>query len=347
MKAILIKQFVSDLADLQVSDIAPPKQDKSKIQVQITHAAVTHVDQLYAQGLHQNNKRHIKPPFILGNEFSGIVTESNPLSPFKPGDRVFGGALGAYAEHANVSADTLRTVPQAWSNLQACAVGSSGAISYGALISVAGLRRGECVLILGASGGLGVMAIQIAKAVGARVIAVVGGEDKADMVRKIGADEVVSYRDVDWEESVRGKTAGGDGVEVVYDAVDQLTERVGMVRSALKCIKYRGRIVIVGFAAREGKMEQVAMNRVLLKGAAIYGYRFGEDGRRDPRRVVDAWEGFMRLVDCGKVGPVVYERSYDGLGEVARALLDVREHKTWGRAVVKVRSEGEQSKVKL
>lgn len=93
-------------------------------------------------------------------------------------------------------------------------------------------------------------------------------------------------------------------------------------------------------------MEQVAMNRILLKGAAVQGYRFGEDGRRDPQRSVDAWEGFMQLVDNGKIKPVVYEQSYDGLGEVGRALADVREHKTWGRAVVKIGADG-ASRTKL
>ncbi|CAI6336841.1 unnamed protein product [Periconia digitata] len=329
MKAILVNSFVKDLADLQVSDTLLPDTDDSKVKVQVTHAAVTHVDQLYAQGLHQNNKRHIQPPFILGSEFAGVVTRSNASSSFKAGDRVFGGALGAYAEHISVEPNSLRRIPQAWSNREACAVGSSGAISYGALVSVAGLKRDESVLVLGASGGLGVMAVQIAKAMGARVIAVVGDEEKAEMVRWIGADDVVSYQETGWEDRVKSKTRDGEGVDVVYDAV-------GMVHSALKCIRYRGRIVIVGFAARGGSMEEVAMNRVLLKGATIHGYRFGEDGRQDPKRVTYAWEGFMQLVDSGKISPVAYKETYRGLENVARALEDVREHRAWGRAVVDI-----------
>ena len=187
--------------------------------VKITHAAVTHVDMLYAQGLHQNNRRHVKPPFILGTEYAGIVTSSPPSSQFKPGTRVFGGGLGSFAETICVDEVGMRKVPEQWSNAEACAVGASGAVGWGSLLEVAKLKKGETVLILGASGGLGVMAVQIAKTVGARVIAVVGSDDKENIIREVGADEVVSYREEGWEETVRSKTEDGQGVHVVYDAI--------------------------------------------------------------------------------------------------------------------------------
>lgn len=226
---------------------------------------MTHVDLLYAQGLHQNNKRHVQPPFILGTEFSGIVTAAPPASLFKPGARVFGGGLGSFAEEICVAEGSVRHVPDQWTNAEACAVGASGAISYGALIGVTRVRAGETVLVLGASGGLGVMAIQIAKAFGAKVIAVVGDAEKGEMVKKIGADAVVDYHAAKWEERVRDLTIGKQGVEVVYDAI-------GAVESGLKCLKYRGRLVVVGFAARGGKMENIRANRILLKSAMVHGY---------------------------------------------------------------------------
>lgn len=208
----------------------------------------------------------MKPPFILGNEFSGIVIESPPSSAFKPGSRVFGGSIGSYAEEICVSEDAVRAVPPQWSNAEACAVGASGAVSYGALISVAQLKAGETALILGASGGLGVMAVQIAKSVGAKVIAVVGGAEKTDMLKNIGADAVVNYKEEgSWEEKVRKLTDKGDGVDVVYDGI-------GAVESGVKCLKYRGRLVIVGFAARGGVMENVRANRILLKSVMVHGY---------------------------------------------------------------------------
>ena len=133
------------------------------------------------------------------------------------------------------------------------------------MISVAQLKAGETVLVLGASGGLGVMAVQIAKAVGARVIAVVGGEEKAEIVKRVGADEVVDYGVEGWEARVKALGNGGEGVDVVYDGI-------GAVESGIRCLRYRGRLVVVGFAARGGKMENLKVNKILLKGVAVFGY---------------------------------------------------------------------------
>lgn len=233
--------------------------------IRITHAAVTHVDLLYAQDLHQNNKRHVQPPFILGTEFSGIVTAAPSTSAFKPGARVFGSGLGSFAEEICVEEASVRHVPNQWTNAEACAVGASGAVSFGALVGITQVKAGETVLVLGASGGLGVLAIQIAKALGAKVVAVVGDAEKGEMARRIGADAVVNYHDAKWEEQVIDLTHEKQGVEVVFDAI-------GAVESGLKCMKYRGRLVVVGFAARGGKMESVRANRILLKSAMVHGY---------------------------------------------------------------------------
>lgn len=290
---------------------------------------MTHVDLLYAQGLHQNNRRHVKPPFILGNEFAGIVTSAPPSSSLKPGSRVFGGGLGSYAEFICVPDSSVRPVPEQWSLAEACAVGASGAVSYGALVGVAQVKGGETVLVLGASGGLGVMAIQIAKALGAKVIAVVGSKEKANVVRAVGADDVVDYHDDKWEERVKALTKDGAGVDVVYDGI-------GAVESGVKCLKYRGRLIIVGFAARDGNIENIRANRILLKSVMVHGYRFGEDGRHDPQRTKDVWDGFMKLVQEGKIQPLIYKESYRGLQSITTAMEDARTHKTWGRAVLTI-----------
>jgi NADPH:quinone reductase-like Zn-dependent oxidoreductase len=314
----------------------PKPNENTNLTIKITHAAVTHVDLLYAQGLHQNNKRHVQPPFILGTEFAGVVTSSSSLQ-FPKGTKVFGGGLGAYAESICVPGASVRRVPSQWSLAEACAVGASGAVSYGALVSIANVKKDETVLVLGASGGLGVMAIQIAKALGAKVIAVVGSEEKAEVVKGIGADGVVSYKDERWEDRVKELTEGGEGVDVVYDAI-------GAVESGVKCLKYRGRLVIVGFAARNGNVENVRANRILLKSVMVHGYRFGEDGRHDPQRTKDVWNGFMQMVEEGKIRPVIYDEEYRGLGSVVRALEDARTHKAWGRAVLRIDEEGEGGK---
>jgi NADPH:quinone reductase-like Zn-dependent oxidoreductase len=327
---------VQDLGDLKPKDVPDPKSSSNDtLTIKITHAAVTHVDLLYAQGLHQNNRRHVKPPFILGNEFSGIVTSSPPSSLLKPGARVFGGGLGSYAESICVTESAVRRFPEQWSLAEACAVGASGAVSYGALVSVAQTKSGETVLVLGASGGLGVMAIQVAKALGAKVIAVVGNEEKAEVVRRIGADGVVHYHEEKWEDKVKALTENGEGVDVVYDAI-------GAVESGVKCLRYRGRLVIVGFAARGGEMEEIRANRILLKSVMVHGYRFGEDGRHDPQRTKDVWDGFMKLVEQGKIQPVIYKEMYRGLESVSKALEDAQSHKAWGRAVLRIDEKAEQ-----
>lgn len=113
----------------------------------------------------------------------------------------------------------MRRVPDNWSNAEACAVGASGVVSWASLVATAKLQKGETVLILGASGGLGIMAVQIAKALGAKVIAVVRDKQKAKLVRVYGADEAVRYNIAGWEDKVKELTEGGEGVDVVYDAV--------------------------------------------------------------------------------------------------------------------------------
>lgn len=207
----------------------------------------------------------MQPPFTLGTEFSGIITRAHSTSLIKPGTRVFGGGLGSFAEEICVDEASVRRVPQRWSNAEACAVGASGAVSYGALVGVADVKRGETVLVLGASGGLGVMAVQIAKALGAKVIAVVGNAEKAEVVKGIGANDVIDYHEEKWEDKVKELTPDKQGVDVVYDGI-------GAVESGIKCLKYRGRLVIVGFAARGGKMENIRANRILLKSAMVHGY---------------------------------------------------------------------------
>jgi transcription elongation factor SPT5 len=213
-------------------------------------------------------------------------------------------------------------------------VGASGAVSYGALVGVANVKRGETVLVLGASGGLGVMAVQIAKALGAKVIAVVGNAEKAEVVKEIGADDVVDYHDTEWEDKVKELTSDKQGVDVVYDGI-------GALESGIKCLKYRGRLVIVGFAARGGKMEIVRANRILLKSAMVHGYRFGEDGRHDPQRTKAVWDGFMSMVDNGKIQPVIYKEQYQGLEAVPKALEDANNHRPWGRAILRIDDNAE------
>lgn len=179
------------------------------------------------------------------------------------------------------------------------------------------------------------MAVQIAKALGGRVIALVGANaGKTRMLERLGVETCVRYDLPNWEEEVK-KVTGGEGVNLVYDAV-------GMIESSLKCFAYNGRVVIVGFAGRHGDIEKVRANRMLLKSAVVMGYRFGEHGRRFPQQVKDIWKSFDDMVAKGDIKAVVYDEVYRGLDDVPRAMMDMEKRKVWGRVVVEVGDEGHQ-----
>lgn len=268
-------------------------------------------------------------------DFAGTVAQAPLSSGFEKGDRVYGSAMGAFAEYVGIDVrkgtGSIRKVPKGWSLAEACSVGASGATSLGCFQRAGGIKQGDWVLVTGASGGLGTMAVQIARAQGARVVALAGKDiHKEKMLKEIGAEICVRYDLPNWEEKVKELTGGG--VNLVYDAV-------GMVESSLKCCAYGGTVIIVGFAGRGGDIEKVRANRMLLKSAAVMGYRFGEHGRRDPETVRKIWKEFDAMVDEGKIKAVVYSQAYLGLDSVGRAMNDLATHKVRGRAVVKIAEE--------
>jgi len=279
------------------------------------------------RGKHQNNRSLVRPPFNLGLEFAGTVISSAPSSPFRPGDRVFGGGLGGFAEYICASEDSLQLIPSQWSFAAAAGIGATAPVSYGALVIRAAIKEGDTVLVHAAAGGLGMMAVQIAKAVGARVIATASSTEKLDAARRFGADECVNYTTNEkWWDEVN-KLTSGEGVDVVYDSV-------GLVGDSLRCLKWKGKILIIGFAGREGNLESVAMNRVLLKQAQIMGYRFGMTHRMDPAETARVWRGLKDLWEKGLLKPTIFDREYKSLQSVVPAMKDLSARKVWGKAVI-------------
>lgn len=335
MKAVQVTKFVENYSDLTVASIPSPASAPDTILVRVHAAGVNFVDTLYARGKHQNNRSLVLPPFTLGLEFAGTVLSAPASSSWKPGDRVFGGSLGSYAEQIRVAPSVLHAIPDGWSFPAAAGLAATLPVSYGALVTRGGLKKGETVLVLGAAGGLGCMAVQVAAAAGCKVIGVAAGAEKGHVVRDCGAEHVVDYSsDKEWWKKVLSLT-GGRGVDVVYDSV-------GMVHESLKCIAHRGRILIVGFAGRDEKnLESVAVNRVLLKQVSLIGYRYGESLRRDPEENRQIWEELAAVVKSGKIRPVLYDEKYDGLEAVPRALQAIAERKVWGKAVITIPSSAE------
>ena len=203
---------------------------------------------------------------------------STPASarPFPPGTPVFGEASGCFAEQLAVNPSALHRVPDGWSLLDAAGVAATLPVAYGALVLRGRVRAGETVLVLGAAGGLGIMAVQVAAALGCRVIGVVSTETKCKVVRGLAQDleledgsltciDSSAAKGKEWWELVMEKTENR-GVDVAFDPV-------GLVDMSLKCLAHRGRILITGFAGRDAaSMENIKMNRVLLKQAELIGY---------------------------------------------------------------------------
>ncbi|KAH8906195.1 NAD(P)-binding protein [Coniochaeta sp. PMI_546] len=358
MKSIIVDKFIKNLDDLTVTTAPtpPPSPSPDTITIQIKSTALNYVDLLYARGQHQNNRTHVHPPFTLGLEFSGLVLSSPPSSPWPPGTPVFGDSPGSFTTHLvlplgpNLSSSSVHRIPPGWTFRAAAGIPATLPVSYGALVLRAGLTEGETVLVHGAAGGLGVMAVQVALAAGAaRVFCTARGGRKCAVVAELGevhpsyagrvrcfdtSSSSSSTGGGEWWEAVVAET-GGRGVDVVFDSV-------GLVDRSLKCLAHRGRVLVVGFAGRDkDSMEGIKMNQVLLKQAQVIGYRYGETHRRWPEEKARIWRELWPLIDEGKIRPVVYDEVYKGLESVPRALKDLEERKVWGKAVVQVDQEEE------
>ena len=204
--------------------------------------------------------------------------------------------------------------------------------SYAALVTRAHVKKGDWVLVHAAAGGVGLAAVQVAKAMGARVIATAGTERKLEVAKSYGAEIGVLYTDAGWLDVVR-KVTKDKGVDVVFDPV-------GMVEASLKVVAWNGRIVIVGFAA--GQVEKVAMNRVLLKNVSLVGVHWGRYAREEPEVVEEVWKGLGEMMADGSFkGTVFTDREFVGLETVGEALGMLGGRETWGKVVVKVPQEGE------
>ncbi|KAI1823235.1 zeta-crystallin [Xylaria intraflava] len=330
MKAIVIDHFIKHYNQAQVSEVPVPNPKGDETLIKVKAAGVNFVDTLYARGKHQNNRRHVKPPFTLGLEFAGVVISAPNSSPFKRGDRVFGAHEGSYAEYIAVpSSSSIYRIPPGWTFADAAGLAATLPVSYGALLPCAGLSAGETVLVHAAAGGLGLAAVQIAKAVGCRVVGTAGSDAKCRVAERFGADVCINYQsDPDWWKQVLSLTAN-KGVDVVFDTV-------GLVNLSLKCLAHRGRVLIVGFAGREGDMEDLKMNRVLLKQAQILGYRYGETARRYPKENGDIWKEINTMIERGVFRSMRFEQEYKGLESVPEALTDIATRKVWGKAVIQV-----------
>ncbi len=281
---------------LQWKEVPTPEPAAGEVRVAIRAASLNFPDLLIVQ-----NKYQFKPPlpFVPGSEYAGVVDALGPdVSGLRVGDPVAVLAgVGGFATHACVAVERVLALPPGFAVEDGAAFIMTYGTSYHALVDRAALRPGETVLVLGAAGGVGTAAIQVAKAVGARVIAAASSDDKCALCRSIGADETVNYASANLRDALKTLT-DGKGVDVVYDPVGgEFAEPV------FRSIAWRGRYLVIGFTG--GAIPALPLNLPLLKGASIVGVFWGEFSRREPQaaaatlRELSAWYG------AGKVRPVI------------------------------------------
>jgi NADPH:quinone reductase len=293
VKAILCQAY-GPPESLVLADVPPPVAGAGEVVVSMKAASLNFPDVLIIQGKYQ-----VKPPlpFSPGSEMAGIVKAVGyGVTRVKPGDRVMAfTTYGAFAEEVKTDADRLTPIPEAMDFANASAFGLAYATSDHALRDRGALRAGETLLVLGAAGGVGLAAIEIGKAIGARVIACASTDDKLSVCRAHGADETINYAREDLRARIRDLTAGR-GADVVYDPVGG-----SYTEPALRSIAWRGRLLVVGFAA--GEIPRIPLNLALLKGCAIVGVFWGDFARREPSQAADSLRQLTRWFADGRIRP--------------------------------------------
>ncbi|BFZ64368.1 hypothetical protein YB2330_005511 [Saitoella coloradoensis] len=335
MKAIQLEEYVKGPLDLTPTTLPrpTPKSDESLIRI---HASATNFfDLLQIAGKYQH-----QPPFpwIAGAEFAGVVEEigsgaSSSGARVKKGDKVFGYVQGAYAEYCCVKTSALLPVPTGWSFADAAGLFITAPTSYAALTIRAEAKRGEWVLVHAGAGGVGLFAIQVAKAVGCTVVATASTPEKLAICKRFGADHVINYSNTGWVKEVLSLRPGG--VDIIFDPV-------GLINQSLKCTAWNGRLLIIGFAA--GSIEKVPMNRVLLKNVSVVGVHWGEymKKRVEAGTVERVWRDILGMISEGKIKPITNAKVYEGLENVGKALKALGARETWGKVVVKVCEDGDE-----
>ena len=311
MKAVLCKEL-GPPEKLVLENVPSLTPGSGQVVVSVKAAGVNFPDTLIIQGKYQFKP---EPPFSPGGEVAGVVKKvGEGVTGVRPGDRVIAASTwGGFAEEMVADADRLVPMPDAMDYVPASAFILTYGTSYHALVDRAQLKAGETLLVLGASGGVGLAAVQLGKAMGARVIAAASSDAKLAVCKAEGADELINYASEDIRARVKQITAG-KGVDVVYDPVGGPYSE-----PALRDMAWNGRFLVVGFAA--GDIPKIPLNLALLKGCSIVGVFWGAFTRNEPERNRRNNQELMRLYLAGKVKPHIHatyplERAAEALNEV-------------------------------
>ena len=317
MRAVQITELSGPATALRISEVPEPAREhpmtpEGGVVVEVKSAGVSFPELLQTRGEYQ-----VKPdlPFIPGSEVGGIVREVRGEAAVKEGDRVAAFCmLGAWAQQAVAPGYFTFKIPDAWDFAQGAALVLNYHTAYFALIARGRLAEGETVVVHGAAGGVGTATLQVAKAWGARTIAVVSTDAKEAVAREAGADEVVRS-DGAWKDEVKAMTDGG--AHLVLDPVggDRFTD-------SLRCLREGGRVVVVGFTG--GSIPEVRVNRLLLNNTEVIGAGWGASVLGNPVRTERIGRAIEGMIEAGQVRPIIGARFPMEHAADALRLLDER-----------------------
>ena len=322
MKALVCNQFAS-IEQLTLEEKPAPEPGKGEVLIEVKAAGVNFPDLLTVQGKYQ-----VKPPlpFIPGTEVAGVISQvGESVSHRKVGDKVIATAqIGGFAEQCVASEYATIEMGDSMSFSQAAGFSVTYGTSYYALKQRANLQAGETVLVLGAAGGVGIATIQIAKAMGAVVIAAASSEEKLDFACEAGADMRINYSTENLKERVKELTQG-KGADVIYDPVGgDLSEQ------AFRGIAWDGRFLVIGFAS--GPIPAIPLNLSLLKGASLIGVFWGSWAARQPQDSMQNFKQLIEMIDSGKFSPLVTE--VYSLADYQAALSSIAQRRAKGKVIL-------------
>lgn len=293
MKALVVDELSRDLSGVRFREVDAPRRRTGEVLVAVRAASLNYPDLLMTRGDYQ-----FKPelPFVSGLEMAGEVIEADPGCGFEVGDKVMGGAkTGAFAGQISLPATALRAIPGGLDFAQAAAMGAAYHTAYVGLVELGGLEAGQSVLVHGASGGVGLAACDLAKALGAKVIAATHSEAKLEALRRTGAPHSVIRNEGRFREDVSALTDGAL-CDLVFDPVGG-----DVFDESTRCVAFGGKLLVVGFVA--GRIPEIAVNIPLIKGFSVVGVRAGEYARRFPERGQRIAETIDRLASQKRITP--------------------------------------------
>jgi NADPH2:quinone reductase len=311
---------------LAIEDVDDPSAGDGEILIDVAAAGINFPDILSIAGHYQVKT---PPPFVPGNEAAGTITAIGAgVRRFAVGDRVIVATRGnAFAEKCVAQEAMSMPLPQGLSFEQGAGFSVTYGTSYHALKQSAGLQAGETVLVLGAAGGVGVTAVEIAKAMGARVIAAASTDEKLAFARDAGADETINYSNAPLKETVKELT-DGNGVDVVYDPVGG-----DLAEQAFRATAWHGRYLVIGFAS--GEIPKFAANIALLKEASIIGVWWGTWAAKNPALQMQNVQELANLMANGKLATPRVTESY-AMDDYVEAFSAITERRALGKVILRM-----------